>query len=99
MHHFIDVVHGDNQSFEDMGTLLCFLQVVSGTADCHIMTVLDEVFHTLLQGEQTGTSLHQSDAVHREGTLQGGHLEQFVQDHVGVGIFLHIDDDTHTLTA
>ena len=99
MYHLVDVVHSNDQSFEDMGTLLRFLQVVLGTTDGHVMTVLHEVLHAFLQGKQTGTSLYQSNAVHGEGALQGRHLEQLVQNHVGVGILLHVDDDTHTLTT
>ena len=47
-----------------MGTLLCFLQIVLGATDGHIMTVLYEVLHALLEGEQTGTTLHQGDVIH-----------------------------------
>ena len=58
MYHLVDVVHGDDQTFEDVGTLLCFLQVVLGATDRHIMTVLYEVLYALLEGEQTGTAFY-----------------------------------------
>ena len=99
VHHLIDIIAGDDQSLKDMSTLLGFLQVVFRTTDSHVMTVLHEVLHTLLQGEQARTTLHQCDIVHREAALQGRHLEQLIQDHVGIGVFLHIDDDAHTLTT
>ena len=42
---------------------------------------------------------HKGDAVDRETALQSSHLEELVEDDFGVGIFLHVYDDTHALTA
>ena len=99
MYHLVDVVDGDDQSFEDVGTLLRLLQVVLGAADGYVVAVLDEVLDALLEVEQTGTTLDQCDIVDRERALQGCHLEQFVEQHIGIGVALAVDDDTHTLTA
>ena len=49
VYHLVDIVHGDDQAFEDVGTLLGFLQIVLGATDCHIVTVLYEVLHALLE--------------------------------------------------
>ena len=106
MYHLVDVVHSNNQSFEDMGTLLSFLQVVLGATDGHLMAVLNEVADAFTQAEQLRTHLtmstrdgHQSDIVYRERALQSRHLEQLIQNHVGIGIALAVNHDTHTLTA
>ena len=99
MYHLVDIVHSDNQSFEDVGTLLGFLQVVLGTTDSHVVTMLNEVLDTLLEVQQTGTTLDQCDIVDRERALQGSHLEQLVEQHISIGIALAVNDDTHTLTT
>ena len=99
VYHLVDIVDGDDQALEDVGTLLSLAQVVLGAADGDIVTVLYEVLDALLEREQTGTTLHQRNIVDRERTLQGGHLEQLVEQHIGIGIALAVDDDTHTLAA
>ena len=63
------------------------------------MTVLDEIADAILQGEQTGTTLDQCNGVHAETCLQWCHLEQFIQDNAGIGIALHVHNDTHTFTV
>ena len=99
VYNLVDIVDSDNQSLQDMSTLLCFLQVVLGSANGDIMTMLHEILHALLQRQQTRTSFHQRNIVDRERALQCRHLEQLVQEHIGIGITLHVYDDTHTLTA
>ena len=49
VYYLVDIVHGDDQAFEDVGTLLSLAQVVLGTADGDVVTVLYEVLHTLLE--------------------------------------------------
>ena len=99
VYHLVDIVDGDDQAFEDMGPLLSLTQIVLGATDGHIMTMLHEILDALLQVQQTGTTLHKCDIIDRERTLQGCHLEEFVEQHIGIGITLHIHDDTHTLTT
>ena len=99
VYHLVDVVASHDEGFEDMGAVLGLLQVVTGAADGHVMTVVDKMAHAVLEREQFRTAMHQGDAVHREGALQGRHLEEFVEDDIGVGITAHIHHDTHTLTS
>ena len=106
MHHLVDIVAGNDQSLEDMSALLGFVQIELRTADCHLMTVIHEIADALLQREQLRAKLqmvvlarHQRNAVHSERALQCRHLEELVEDDLGVGIFLHVDNDTHALTA
>ena len=99
VHHLVDVVASDDESFENVGTLLRLLQVELCAAYSHVVTMLYEVLHTLLQRQQTWASLHQSDAVHRERRLHCSHLIQLVEDYIGIGVALHVYDDTHTLAA
>ena len=98
-HHLIDVVTGDNQTLQDMCTFLGLAQFILCTADNHLMTVIHEVADAVLQCQQTGASLYQSDCVHAETGLQGCHLEQLVQHHTCIGIALHVNYNAHTLTV
>ena len=70
------------------------------------MAVLNEIGDALLERQQFRAELrvvvlvgHQCDAVDREAALQRRHLEEFIKDDLSVGIFLHVDDDTHALTT
>ena len=64
MYDLVDIVDGDDQALQDMGALLCFLQVELRAADGHVMTVLHEIFHAFLEVQQTGATLYQSDVIH-----------------------------------
>ena len=66
MNYFVDIVACDDKAFQDMSTLLCFLQLVLGTADCYVMTVLHKVLDAFLEGKQTRTSLDEGYTVDRE---------------------------------
>ena len=63
VYHLVNVVDGDDQTLQDMGTLAGLAQVVLGAADGDIMAVLDEVLDALLEREQTGTALDQGNVV------------------------------------
>ena len=63
VYHLVNVVDGDDQTLQDMGTLAGLAQVVLGAADGDIMAVLDEVLDALLEREQTGTSLDQGNVI------------------------------------
>ena len=99
LHHFVDVVAGNDESFQNVGALLRFLQVELGAANGNVVTMLYKVFHTFFKREQAWTPLHQRNVVHRERALQLRHLKQFVQHHVGIGVAFHVYHDTHTLSS
>ena len=63
LYYLVDVVDGDDQAFQNVGTLLSFLQVVLGAADGHVVTMLHEVLDALLERQQTGTTLHQRNVI------------------------------------
>ncbi len=106
VYHLVDIVHGNDQALQDVGTLLRLLQVELRATDSHLMTVFDEIADAFTQRKKLRTHFsmsagngHQGDIVHRERALQGSHLEQFVQNHVSIGIALYVNHDTHTLTT
>ena len=65
-HNLVDVVAGDNQAFEDMGTLLSLLEVVLCAAYGDVVTVLYEILNALLKREQTRATVDKRNAVDRE---------------------------------
>ncbi len=99
VYHLVDVVAGNDETLEDVGALLCLLQVELCAADGHVVTVLHKVLHAFLQTQETWTASHEGDAVHGEGTLEGSHLEELVEEYVGIGVALHVHHDAHTLSA
>ena len=106
MYHLVDVVHGNDQSFENVCTLLSFLQVELGTTYRDVVAVLYEVVYAVFEVEQFRAQLqwvarigHQCNVVDGEGALQCCHLEEFVQDNVGVGIAFDVNNDAHSLSA
>ena len=82
-----------------MSALLSLLQVELRAADGHLMPVLNEVLYAVLERQQPRATVDKGDAVDRERALEGCHLEQLVEDDIGIGIAAHVDDDTHTLAA
>ena len=82
-----------------MCAFLCLLQVELCTTDSDIVTMFNKVLNTLTKAQQTWTTRYQCDTVYRERTLQCCHLEELIQNDVCIGITLHINNDTHTLTA
>ena len=99
VHHLVNIVHRNDQSLQDVGALLGLAQVEARAADGHVVAVLHKVFHALLQAQQARATFHQRNVVHRERALQCRHLKQLVENHVGVGVFLHVDHDAHALPS
>ena len=99
MHDLVDVVTRNNQTLQNMGTFFRLAQIILRPTDDHIMTMVHKVRDTILQGQQTRTPFHQSDAIHAEARLQRGHLEQFVQHDICVGVAFHVHHDTHAFTV
>ena len=99
MNNLIDIVTGNNQPFQYMGTLLRFIQIKLCTTNCHVMTMLYKIFNAFLQAQQTWTPFHQRNTIHRERALQGCHLEEFVQNNIGISVTLYVNDNTHSLTT
>ena len=63
MYNLVDIIYGDDQALEDVGTLLSLAQIVLGTTDGNIVAMLNEVLDTLLERKQAGTTLNQSDVI------------------------------------
>ena len=97
--HLVDVVTGDDESFQDVGALFCLLEVILGAADHHLVAVLKEVVQQLFEVEQHGTAIDQAHVVDAERGLQLGHLVEFVEQHVRIEVLLDVNDDAHTMAV
>ena len=57
VNHLVDVVHGNDQAFQDVGALLRLLQIELRAADGDLVAMVDEVLDALLQREQLRAQL------------------------------------------
>ena len=81
------------QSFQDMGALLAFVEVIPGSPGDDIDLMLQELLQHLLQVQHLGLAVHDAEHVHAEGILQLGMLIELVQDHIGIHILPELDVD------
>ena len=78
-----------------MCTLLCFAQIVLGTTNHHIHTVLNEVSHHIVEIEELWTTLHKCNAVHREARLEGSIFVELIEHYLRIRITFDLNDYTH----
>ncbi len=82
-----------------MCTFLGFPEVELGASYHHLVAVSYELADELLEVECLGAAVYERDIVHAEGCLHLGHLVELVEDHVGVGVALELDDYAHSLVV
>ena len=99
MHHLVDVVAGNDKTFEDMGAFLGLAEVEDGATGHHVAAVLHESGDAVLERQRAGTAVYETDAVHGERGLQLRHLQEFIEHHVGVRVALDVDHDADFLFA
>ena len=58
VYHLVNIVHGNNQPFQNVGTLTSLAQVILCATDGHVVTMVNEVADAFLQREQTRTQAH-----------------------------------------
>ena len=91
---FVDNVKSFEETFEDVGALLCLLEVILGAADHHFVTVFHVLHNHILEVQRHRTTVNKGDVIDTEGGLQGGHLIELVEHHFGHDIFLEFIDNT-----
>ena len=62
-----------------------------------IMAMIDKSLNDLLDIKSLRTTVDESDVVDAERRLHLGHLIQFIEDYIGVGVRFEFDDDAHAL--
>ena len=99
MDNFVDVVAGNGQTFEDMGTVLRLLQQILGTVDDNIKAEVEIMLEALLEGEDLGLVVDQCQHIDREVLLHLGQLEELVEHDLRIDVLAHLDDNAHTLAV
>src|SRR2546430_6075436 len=99
LHHLVDVVDGDLQTFENVLAVLRPPQLELGAPRDDRVAVLDEVLEQLFQGHLLRRAVDQGQHDRAEGGLHLGVLVQLVQDHRGDRVTLQIVDDPHPLAV
>ena len=97
----VNVVLGNEQTFDQMRPLLGFPAVKDGPAGDDLLLEGDVFVQNLPQGQGLGLFLvvHQRQHYHRKRGLHLGLGKQTVQHHLGVCVFLQLNDDAHPLLA
>ena len=78
-----------------MGAGAGFLQLEGRAAGDDLPAVLDEDLQGPLERQQARLAVHQRQQLHAEGRLQRRVLEELVEDLLGLGAALELDDDAH----
>ena len=78
-----------------MRAVLSLLNQETCAADNDIMPVVDKRLQQLLEVEQLRTAFNERYIVDAERRLKRSHLIKFVEQHVGVGVFLDFHNHTH----
>ena len=63
MYHLVNVVARHDEGLKEVYALLCFLEVEFCASYSDVVSVLDEVFHTVLQCQEAWAPLDESDAI------------------------------------
>jgi hypothetical protein len=95
----VEVVEGDDEALEDVGALLRLAQPVARAPLDDLHLVGDVVDDRVLERQRAGHVVDQGQVDDAEGVLQLGHLVELVEDHLGVGIALELDDQAHALAV
>ena len=93
------MIEGDLETFEDMEPLLRLAQVVGGAPGHHFFAVIQERFERLFEIEHLWAAVGNGEQIDAEGFLQRRVLIELVEDDVGYGIALELDDDAHSVAV
>ena len=97
----VDVVLGDQQALQQVGALLGLFQVEAGPADDDLLLEFQVLVDDVPQGQYFRLPLvfHKRQHIDGKGGLQLGLGKQTVQHHLGIGVALELDHDTHTVAV
>ncbi|KAF5063760.1 hypothetical protein DSECCO2_291370 [anaerobic digester metagenome] len=91
------MIQGDQQAFQDMSPFPGFGQIILGAAGDDLFLEFKIMIEHLLQVQQLGPHVNQSQHVDAEGILQLGMLVQLIQDNMGIGIPLDFNRNQQTV--
>ena len=89
----VEVIEGDDVAFEDVGAIEGLVEAELGAAGDDVATMLDETLDELLDVHLLRALLVDGKERDAEGGLEGGLLEELVDDDAGLFAALELDDD------
>ncbi len=93
----IDVVERNKEAAEDVPPLLRLCKIELGPPPDHVHPVLEELAHEFLQVQDAGLAVDDGEVDDAEGGLKRRVLVEEVQDNLGRGASLQVDDDPHAV--
>jgi len=97
--HFVDIDDGDGKADQDVAAIAGPVELELVAADHHLLAEADEAVEQFGEAHLLGPAQVQRQHVDAERALQGGEAVELVQHHVGLGVALQLDDDTHALAV
>ena len=95
----VQVVKRDLQALEDVGPRLGLPEQEQGPSGHDLLAEREELLEHLLEGERARPVLDDRQELHAEGGLHLGLLVEVVQDHLGDGVLLQLDDHPHAVAV
>ena len=93
--HLVQIVHGDDQAFQDVRPGLCLRQLIPGAAGDHILLMADVVLQHPLKAHLHRLAARDGHHVHAEGDLHIGILVEHLQKLVRIDVFLQFHHGAH----
>ena len=94
-HHLVHVRHRHREAAQDVGALTSPSQLEGGAARDDLLAEGHEGGEELAQRERARAPAVERQHVAAEGDLHRREAEELVEDHVGGGVALEVDDDAH----
>ena len=93
----VNLVKGNFQSFQNMGSGPGRFQVKLGTAGDDLVAEINVTLERLLQADNSGLPVHERHHVGEESRLHSGMFVQVIEHLLREGLFLQLNDDAHTM--
>ena len=95
----VEILQGDLEPFEDVGAGLGLFQLEDAAPGDDLLAVIDEPVENLAQGQDPRLAGDDGEHDDAEGGLHLGHLVELVEDDLGDGVLLQLDDDAHAVAV
>ena len=95
----VDVVERDDQTLEDVGTLLGLAQLVACATLDDVDLMIDVVVQHVLKAQDVRHAIDQRKVIDAEARLQLRVLVELVENNLRLLATLEVDDDAHALAV
>ncbi len=94
--HFVDVIHGNQKTLQNVISFLCLVQIIFGSSGHNIFLVIQIVNQHIQKVHHLGLVIDQGKHDNTEGVLKLRVLIEEVQHNIGVGVPAQLNYNTHT---